>query len=239
MRLFPDTPVRRLAITPVLVLGLSAFLAGCNSQTVGDANQSMADSLRSWVGTGSPDPDDIPPEEYGSQRPDAFDTVCPPVIVRDGTETYRVYEKGHEDDPAYVVYQGGIVKTARECEYIEASNAVRIKLGIAGKVVTGPSWNNGPVSLPIRAAFVRTATVANAAAQTGTGAQPKPGDKQTEGGSEAVWTQLYDVQPAIVPGDTVQQFTQVDDSLYYEFPPGETIGRYVIYVGFDEMGSRR
>ena len=42
--------------------------------------------------------------------PDIFlkQGYCPPVQIRPGTEALVVYERGHEDDPAFVRYQGSI-----------------------------------------------------------------------------------------------------------------------------------
>ncbi len=210
MRCFIDAPVGRLMIKPLLILGLAGLAAGCDSQAMQDASDSTIGGWRLLVGAGQSDPNELPVDAGAPPPPVA--AKCPPVVIRTGTETYRAYERGHEGDPGHIIYQGGIVKTARECEFI-SPNAIRIKFGVAGKVITGPSWNNGGVQLPLRAAFVRT-------------------------GGDPVWTQAYDVQPGLVPGDTVQQFTQVDDSLYYEVPEGDHINNYVLYVGFDEVDAK-
>ncbi len=209
MRLLRDATDRRRAIKLAFVLALAGAAAGCDTQAGRDASDSTIGAFRMLVGAGE-EPDELPVD--AGAPPPPTEAKCPPVVIREGTETFRVYARGHEGDPDYVVYQGGITKTARECEFV-GTNAIRIKLGIAGKVVTGPAWNDTSVQLPLRAAFVRT-------------------------GGEGVWSQLYPVQPNILPGETVQQFTQVDDSLYFEVPEGDHINNYVIYIGFDEMGGK-
>lgn len=210
MRFLRHALRRRVMAVSGLVLGLA--VAGCDSQAARDASDSTIGLFRTVVGSDD-NPDELNVDPGAPPPPVA--ARCPSVVIREGTETYRVYDRGFEGDPGHVVYQGGVTKVARECEFI-GPNAVRIKFGVAGRVVTGPSWANGPVELPLRAAFVKT-------------------------GGEAVWSQLYNVQLVILPGDPTVQFTQVEENLYYEFPEGEHINNYVIYVGFDELadGSKR
>jgi hypothetical protein len=199
----------RVVFKAVLMLSLAALAAGCDSQAMKDASDSTIGGFRLLVGADQPDPNELQVDPDAPPPPVA--AKCPPVVIRTGTETYRAYERGYDGDPGHIIYQGGIVKTARECEFI-SPNAIRIKFGIAGKVITGPSWNNGAVNLPLRAAFVRA-------------------------GGDPVWTQQYDLQPTVLPGDPVMQFNQVDDSLYFEVPEGDHINNYVLYVGFDELGA--
>ncbi len=210
MRFFRETTYRRLAIRTAAVLGLAVAVAGCDSQAARDASDSTIGLARMLVGSDGKDPNELPVD--AGAPPPPVEAKCPPVVIREGTETYRVYEKGFDGDPEHVVYQGGIVRTARECEFI-GTNAIKIKLGVSGKVVTGPAWNNNAIQMPLRAAFVKT-------------------------GGEPVWSQLYELEPTILPGESVQQFSQVDDTLYYEVPEGDHINNYVIYVGFDEMGGK-
>lgn len=199
-------PIRRLARLAALA-GLAAAIAACDSQAMKDASDSTVGLGRLLVGAGQPDPNELQVDPGAPPPPVAV--KCPQVVVRDGTETYRIYERGFDGDPGHVIYQGGVTRTARECEFI-APNAVRIKFGVAGRVITGPKGSPGAVELPLRAAFVGR-------------------------GGEPVWTQLYRVQTTVLPGETVAQFQQVEDNLYYEFPEGQHINDFVVYVGFDEM----
>ncbi len=194
----------------VLVLGLAGLVAGCDTQAGRDASDSTIGVFRMLAGP-SEEPDELqvdpnapPPEAPGR---------CPPVVIREGTETFRSYERGLDGDPAAVIYQGGIQKVARECEVL-SDTALNISFGAAGKVITGPKWAGATtVRLPMRAAFVRS-------------------------GGEAVWSQLYEIDVAMIPGENVAQFVHVEEELYYELPEGAHINDYVIYVGFDEQGGR-
>ena len=79
---------------------------------------------------------------------------CPPVEIRPGTETLIVYERGHDQDPAYIRFQGSITKTARECHTIGA-DTLTIKVGIAGRLTAGPKGGAGNFALPLRIAVIK------------------------------------------------------------------------------------
>lgn len=210
MRLLREAVDRISPVRVAVVLGLAISVAGCDTQAGRDASDSTMGVFRML--TGSPeDPNALKVDPNAPPPPVA--AKCPSVVIREGTETFRTYERGFDGDPGHVIYQGGITKVARECDFI-GTNAIKISFGVAGRVITGPSWNNGPIKLPVRAAFVRT-------------------------GGEAVWSDLYTVEPTMIPGETVVQFVQVEDEVYYEVPEGDHINNYVIYVGFDEVAKGR
>jgi hypothetical protein len=88
---------------------------------------------------------------------------CPELRIQDGTELIRSYERGHEDDPAYVVWQASIGRTARECLYDQQNN-LTLRIGVSGRVIAGPKGGSGAtVSVPLRIAIVkfREATLAS------------------------------------------------------------------------------
>lgn len=74
-------------------------------------------------------------------------------MIRDGTQTLRVYERGGEGDPQFIRYQGSILKIARECTY-SGDEIVSVKFGVSGRVVIGPRGAPGTYSVPIRAVFM-------------------------------------------------------------------------------------
>jgi hypothetical protein len=209
MRFSRDRTILRQILRSALVMALTAAAAGCDSQAGRDARDSTLGVFNVLLGSDE-DPNSLQVDP--GAPPPAVAARCPPVVIREGTETYRLYERGHENDPQHVVYQAGITKVARECEFIEP-NAVRINFGVAGRVIAGPAWNAGEIKMPLRAAFVKT-------------------------GGQAVWTQSYTLNPLMVPGDTITQFIEVEQDLFYEFPDGEHINDFVIYVGFDDYGAK-
>ncbi len=200
-------PRASLAMPAACIAGL-LLLTGCDTQAAKDFRQSTVGAGALLVGANEEEPAPIDP----NAPPPRPDVECPSVAIRDGTQTYRIYARGHDGDPAYLVLQGSITKTARECTF-EGDTALTMKLGIAGRALLGPEGHPGTFTLPIRAAFVRP-------------------------GGEAVWSDLYRVTVTVPQGQTYVDFTQVADGISYQIPPTEVINNYVLYVGFDERSAR-
>jgi len=144
-------------------------------------------------------PDDIPPEYFTAPA------YCPLVRIRSGTHSYSVYERGHEGDPEFVRFQGSITKTARECR--KTADGFAVKVGIAGRVVSGPKGGEGSLTVPIRVAVTQQST----------------GVKFSE---------LYKVPVTVVPPSLNGSFSQVVDWIPVTATPSEK--DFIIYVGFDE-----
>jgi len=173
---------RALAAAMVLV-ALPAVLGGCSG------NGLFADNR----------PDDISPDYFKAPA------YCPIVQIRAGTHSYSVYERGHEGDPAFVRYQGTITKTARECR--KTADGFAVKVGIAGRVVSGPKGGQGSVTVPIRVALMQ----------------------ETSG---VKFSELYNVSVTMVPPTFNGSFSQVVDWIPVTATPQDR--DFVIYVGFDE-----
>ena len=145
------------------------------------------------------------------------ETPCPEVQIRTGAAVFMVGSKpGAEGEPAPldVRYQGSILNTAREC-HLNAGN-LTIKVGVEGRVITGPAGGPGTVTVPLRIAVVHEGTT------------PK-----------TVVSKFASV-PVTVGGavDRVS-FTHIDPDVSFPMPsPASNIARYVIYVGFDPQGAK-
>ena len=194
-------------LAPFLFAALAAGLAGCGqARDLAPSTSGLSDFIFGTNETQAPpaiDPNAPPPQP---------DIECPPVSVRDGTETWRVYTRGHEGDPAYLVVQGSINKTARECAF-SGETGLTIKYGVAGRVLLGPQGSPGTFQLPVRAAFVRA-------------------------GGESVWSELARVSVTVPPGASRADFAHVSQGFGYDVPPDDVLNRHVLYVGFDEQGAR-
>jgi hypothetical protein len=79
---------------------------------------------------------------------------CPELRVYDGAELIRTYQRGHQDDQNFVVWQASIGKTARECLYDLEGN-VTIKIGVSGRVVAGPKGDQDAITVPVKIAIVK------------------------------------------------------------------------------------
>lgn len=135
---------------------------------------------------------------------------CPAVTVRDGTETYSIYARGHEGDPQYVLLQGTISKTARECS-LTSDGRIAMKLGIAGRLLLGPQGQAGTYELPLRAALLQR-------------------------GGDVVWSELRKVPVTVPEGSPRAPFSHVAEGIVFDVPAGGVTSGYIVYVGFDEAG---
>ncbi|WP_350333331.1 hypothetical protein [Coralliovum pocilloporae] len=121
-------------------------LAGCSSSGgTSGSGQSETSLLDTFIrGT---------TEEYNSDVTAQAPVLCPSVDIQSGTKVVQVFERGHNDDPGYLRYQATIADVARECS-LDGLN-ITMKIGAAGRALTGPKGSAETVALPIRFAVVR------------------------------------------------------------------------------------
>ena len=83
------------------------------------------------------------------------DIECPDVEVRTGAATLMIGSKPGRGEPAAldVRYQGSIIRTAREC-HVNAG-IMTMKVGVEGRIITGPAGGPGTVDVPLRIAVVQ------------------------------------------------------------------------------------
>lgn len=144
------------------------------------------------------------------------DVECPGVIIRDGAATLTIGSNPKEATPSPldVRYQGSIVRTARECHV--ANGVMTMKVGIEGRVITGPAGGPGTVEVPLRVAVVQD------------GLNPKT--IVSNFGKETVTIEQQVDRAA---------FTHIDENISFPLPrPLGLIDSYVVYVGFDPMGAK-
>lgn len=144
------------------------------------------------------------------------DVECPEVNVRTGSATLVIGKnpKAAEPTPLDVRYQGTIIRTARECHV--SAGTMTIKVGIEGRLITGPAGTPGTVDVPLRIAVVQE------------GVNPKT--IVSKFGKETVTL-----------GSAVDRatFTHIDPDIVFPLPqPLANIDAYVIYVGFDPLGGQ-
>ncbi|MEP7030677.1 MAG: hypothetical protein ABI830_07070 [Pseudolabrys sp.] len=142
------------------------------------------------------------------------DVSCPGVDVRTGASTLMIGSKPGNEEPSALDlrYQGTITRTARECRV--NAGVMNMKVGIEGRVITGPAGGPGPVEVPIRIAVVQE------------GVSPK-----------TIVSKLVRI-PVNVTGDRAS-FTHIDPEITFPMPvPLANIDAYVVYVGFDAIAAR-
>lgn len=145
------------------------------------------------------------------------DTPCPNVQVRTGASTLMIGSKREEGEPSPldVRYQGSIINMARECHL--NAGLLTVKVGVEGRVITGPKGGPGTVDVPLRIAVVK------------------------EGINPTTIATKFSVIPVTINNavDRVT-FTHVEPDISFPIPARTSdINSYVIYVGFDALGERQ
>jgi hypothetical protein len=79
---------------------------------------------------------------------------CPELRIYAGADLIRTYQRGHQGDQDYVVWQSSFGKTARECLFDTQGN-LTLRIGISGRLVSGPKGDGDSVTIPIRIAIVK------------------------------------------------------------------------------------
>jgi len=147
----------------------------------------------------------------GGQDDVDTDVDCPGVQIRTGAATLMIGSKPEEGEPSALDlrYQGSIMRTARECHVNPGTMAM--KVGIEGRVVTGPAGGPGDIIVPMRIAVVQE------------GPNPK-----------TIVSKFAQIPVSITGSVDRVTFTHVDPDISFPLPrPLGLIDNYVVYVGFD------
>jgi hypothetical protein len=136
------------------------------------------------------------------------DQLCPSIVVRDGTETLRLYA-GEEQTPANVRYQSQILQTVVECT--PGSGQFGLSIGIAGRSIIGPQGVPATLDLPIRIVVLNTVT------------------------NEILSSEVVRTQAIIEPTEVSATFTLVNRAFFVPQPQRQS--DFQVIVGFDEADS--
>jgi len=176
----------------------SSLLVSCNSSGTGNTVEETLDvSPQQQALSNLPVADEI-------QDPRAF---CPKTIIRDGTETFNVYEKDvkakDEGAEQRIRFRASISETVRECN--SAGDFLNIKVGIKGRYLSGPKGDTGAFTMPLRVAVIQ--------------------------GDEVLYSQLHQIPAEILPDRANVAFAYVDRNISIPKPQNPNVQ---IFVGFDE-----
>jgi hypothetical protein len=204
-------------------LALTGFIlaaAGCQSSDNGVLN----------LGFGKKDTTPPPPQDpkvLASQ----LQAYCPKVTLRDGTAFFNTYGKGSQKpkkktdaaatdaqatqpapdgtiidpnkDPTKIIYQASITDVTRDC--VRANGQLSMKIAVAGKIVPGPLFTPGTITMPIRVAVMH--------------------------GTEVLYSQIHPYQVQVSDPSTATQFVFTDSSVVV---PEPTERDYQAFAGYDE-----
>lgn len=140
-------------------------------------------------------------------NPKKLTGYCPPIEVLGDTTFYQKFERKHQGDQRYLIYQGVINQTARECTNLGAE--MYIKVGIAGRVLAGPKGENTKAVLPLRVVI-----------------------REIDG--DILYSKLHKVTAQITPPDRTALFAKIDDAIPIPTPEKQNLK---ILVGFDERAK--
>jgi hypothetical protein len=196
----------RFVISMAGVLSLALALGGCGTNLLGSSSlfssSPKATTGDAAAGTGANIGDD--------------DVDCPGVEVRTGAATLMIGSKpGQAEEPTALDlrYQGTIIRTARECHI--SAGTMTMKVGIEGRIITGPAGGPGTVDVPLRIAVVQE------------GPSPK-----------TIVSKFARIQVTVNSAEDRVSFTHVDPDIAFPMPtPLANIDSYVVYVGFDAAGA--
>ena len=205
-------------------LALTGFMlaaAGCQSSDNGVLN----------FGFGKKDPTAPPPPQDPKVLASQLQAYCPRVMVRDGTAFFNTYSKdvqkpksrkkadAAEDqaatDPAAtppdnsdkIIYQASISDVTRDC--VRANGQLTMKIAVAGKIVPGPKFSPGTITMPIRVAVMH--------------------------GTDVLYSQIHPYQVQVTDSSVATQFVFTDSNVVV---PEPTAQDYQAYAGYDENAPK-
>ena len=186
-------------------LCLALVLAACGSTNVFSTSALDLFSTSSKATSG----------DAGAAADPNADVECPGIEVRSGAATLMIGSKPGEGEPSALDlrYQATIIRTARECRV--TAGVMTMKVGIEGRVITGPAGGPGTVDVPLRLAVVQE------------GVNPR-----------TILSKFAREQVTIANAVDRVTFTHIDPEISFPMPqPAALIDAYVVYVGFDPLGA--
>ena len=179
-----------------LVLPLA--LAGCGGASEGIGSDFSASKILSGTLTG---PKEMDPAVY------AATPICPEALVRDGTEFMPVFEPGKQNNFDAVRFQASVQRVARDCENA-ADGGIKVRVGVAGRVLSGRNAATGKVTVPVRIAVTA--------------------------GDKVLYSKLTATTVDVQAPDYSALFSVVDDGITLTIPESQAA---TIYVGLDGHGD--
>jgi hypothetical protein len=206
-----DGQAARIGYSLAAAVGLALALAGC-----GTSNSKLFSTSALDLFSTSSKATKTEPAAGGDTTETNTDIECPSVSVRTGAATLMIGSNPKEAEPSAldVRYQGTIIRMARECHV--SAGVMTMKVGIEGRIITGPAGGPGTIDVPLRIAVVQD------------GINPKT--VVSKFGRETV---------TIASAVDRVNFTHIDPDISFPLPqPLANIDAYVVYVGFDPLGAQ-
>jgi hypothetical protein len=180
-----------------------ALLLGCGGgRSFGDdSDSSMGSWFNQLFGGRSQAAGEAPPPPVDNQL------LCPPVRIRPGASTFAVGLPGKPAAGTDLRYQATISRTARDCT--QNGDQIVARIGIQGRVISGPAGSPATVEVPIRVAVVQG------------GVQER-----------TIATKVYRTTVSMSASGN-DPFSLVAEDVVYPVPSPATVDSYIFYIGFD------
>jgi hypothetical protein len=146
------------------------------------------------------------PSTGAAQPVDGVEIDCPVVKIRAGASTFAVGVPGKPAAGSDLRYQATITRTARDCT--RSGGQITARIGIEGRVISGPAGAPPAVEIPLRVAVVQA------------GVQER-----------TIATKVFRTTVSMSEGNV--PYSLVGEDLVYESPPGRSSDAYIFYIGFD------
>jgi hypothetical protein len=195
-----------------LVLAVAGvLLSGCGGGSMfggdsSDSSPSIGDRFGQLFGSRSQAVGESPPAPVDNEL------FCPPVRIRPGASTYAVAAPGKQAVGNDLRYQATISRTARDCT--QNGDQITARIGILGRVISGPAGSPPTVEVPIRVAVVQG------------GVQER-----------TIATKAYRTTVSMAEAGNVA-FSLVAEDLVYPAPSAATVDSYIFYIGFDPQALK-
>ncbi|MBS4004784.1 MAG: hypothetical protein KGZ91_15540 [Afipia sp.] len=205
---------RRLKCAAMAVLAVAATtaLSGCGGGSMFGGSSGSSSSGSSSIGSkfsqlfGSKSQEATTSATPSSQATENSDLSCPSVAIRFGASTLAVGTPGKPASGNDLRYQGSITRTARDCNL--QGGQITARIGVMGRIITGPAGAPPTVDVPMRVALVQ------------------------EGAPEKVIVTKAFRTSVALEGDNTE-FSIVAEDLVYPTPTEAANDKYIFYVGFD------
>jgi len=164
-----------------------------------DDTPTISDRFNQLLGRSSP-------STAPAQAVDGVEIDCPVVKIRAGASTFAVGAPGKQAAGSDLRYQATITRTARDCT--RSGSQITARIGIEGRVISGPAGAPPTVEIPLRVAVVQA------------GIQER-----------TIATKVFRTTVSMSEGNV--PYSLVGEDLVYESPPGRSSDNYIFYIGFD------
>ncbi|UVK44355.1 hypothetical protein BPNPMPFG_006269 [Mesorhizobium sp. AR07] len=111
------------------------------------------------------------------------------------------------DESANIIYQASISDVTRDC--LRANGQLTMKIAVAGKVVPGPKFSPGTITMPIRVAVMH--------------------------GTDVLYSQIHPYQIQVTDPSVATQFVFTDSNVVV---PEPTAKDYQAFAGYDETAPK-